>query len=80
MELQERVVPIGGEALIAQRLKRLSSIDAKLRRFRNMNLARMQDLGGCRAVLPAVDDVRRVARSYADRPSRHRAWPTPSTT
>ena len=71
MELQERVRPLGEEALIAQRLKRLSSIDAKLRRFRNMNLARMQDTGGCRAVLPSVDDVRRVARSYADNPSRH---------
>ena len=72
MELEERVAPLGGEALVAQRLKRLSSIDAKLRRFRNMNLARMQDVGGCRAVLPSVDAVRRVARGYADRPSRHR--------
>ena len=72
MELQERVAPLGEEALVAQRLKRLSSIDAKLRRFRNMNLARMQDVGGCRAVLPSVDDVRRAARSYADRSSKHR--------
>ena len=72
VELQERVAPLGGEALVAQRLKRLSSIDAKLRRFRNMNLSRMQDVGGCRAVLPSVDDMRRIARSYADRPSEHR--------
>ena len=71
-ELQARVSPFGEEALVAQRLKRLSSIDAKLGRFRNMHLARMQDVGGCRAVLPSVDDVRRVARSYADRPSGHR--------
>ena len=72
MELEERVAPLGGEALVAQRLKRLSSIDAKLRRFHNMNLARMQDVGGCRAVLPSVDAGVRVARGYADRPSRHR--------
>ena len=72
MELEERVTSLGEEALVAQRLKRLSSIDAKLRRFCSMNLARMQDVGGCRAVLPSVDDVRRVARGYADRPSRHR--------
>ena len=72
MELEERAAPLGEEALVAQRLKRLSSIDAKLRRFRNMNLARMQDVGGCRAVLPSADDVHRVARGYADRPSRHR--------
>ena len=72
MELQERVGPFGKEALVAQRLKRLSSIGAKLGRFRNMNLARMQDVGGCRAVLPSVDDVRRVTRGYADSPPRHR--------
>ena len=72
MELEERVAPLGEEALIAQRLKRLSSIDAKLRRLRNMNLARMQDVGGCRAVLPTAGDVRRVARSYADLPPKHR--------
>ena len=72
MELEERLAPLGEEALVAQRLKRRSSIDAKLRRFHNMNLARMQDVGGCRAVLPSVDAVRRVARGYADRPSRHR--------
>ena len=72
MELEERLAPLGEEALVAQRLKRRSSIDAKLRRFHNMNLARMQDVGGCRAVLPSVDAVRRIARGYADRPSRHR--------
>ena len=72
MDLEERVAPLGEEAIVAQRLKRRSSIDAKLRRFHNMNLARMQDVGGCRAVLPSVDAVRRVARGYADRPSRHR--------
>ena len=71
MELQERAAPLGEEVLVAQRLKRLSSIGAKLRRFRSMNLARMQDVGGCRAVFPSVDDVRRVARGYADSPPRH---------
>ena len=71
MELQERAAPLGEEVLVAQRLKRLSSIGAKLGRFRSMNLARMQDVGGCRAVLPSVDDVRRVARTYADSPPKH---------
>ena len=71
MDLEERVVPLVEDALVAQRLKRLSSIDAKLRRFRNMDLARMQDVGGCRAVFPSVDAVRRVA-NYAEHPSRHR--------
>src|SRR5687768_1585192 len=36
-------------ALIAQRLKRVESIFRKLQRFQDMSLARMQDIGGCRA-------------------------------
>ena len=80
-ELQKRVAPFGEEALVAQRLERLSSIGAKLGRFRNMNLARMQDVGGCRAVLPSVDDVRRVASRAATRIARRNiAWCTPTTT
>lgn len=71
IELQERVAGLGGDALVAQRLKRLSSIDMKLRRFPTMRLARMQDVGGCRAVLPSATDVQRVAEDYASRPPRH---------
>ena len=46
-----RVTPDG---FVAQRLKRLSSVEAKLRRFPKMQLSRMQDLGGCRAVVPTA--------------------------
>lgn len=48
-------------ALIAQRLKRLPSITTKLARNPGMKLSRMQDIGGCRAVLSnvmAVDQLR----------------------
>lgn len=38
------------DVLIAQRIKRLSSIRHKLDRFPNMRLSQMQDLGGCRAI------------------------------
>ncbi len=72
-ELQERVARFGEDALVAQRLKRLSSIDAKLRRFGSMKLARMQDIGGCRAVLPSAADVRAVADQYAAEPSQQAA-------
>src|SRR5258708_18822347 len=37
--------------LVAQRIKRLSSIELKLRRFPTMTLSQMQDLGGCRAIV-----------------------------
>jgi hypothetical protein len=38
-------------ALVSQRLKRVPAIRAKLARERSMKLSRMQDLGGCRAVV-----------------------------
>ena len=71
MELAKRVAEYDEDALVAQRLKRLSSIDAKLRRFRGMNLARMQDIGGCRAVVATALDVRSTADRYARKPSAH---------
>lgn len=50
MGLRTRAQAVYGEALVAQRLKRTPSILLKLRRFPTMNLSRMQDIGGCRAV------------------------------
>lgn len=38
-------------AIVAQRLKRTPSIVAKLKRFPSMQLDRMQDIGGIRAVV-----------------------------
>ena len=37
-------------AIIVHRLKRLDSIIEKLKRFPQMHLSKMQDLGGCRVV------------------------------
>lgn len=48
---------------IARRLKRLSSIQAKLRRFDGMCLDRMQDIGGVRAVFKTNADVMEFAKS-----------------
>jgi len=52
------------EPLIAQRIKRLVSIALKLDRFPSMKLSQMQDLGGCRAILKNVRNVRFVSRYY----------------
>lgn len=52
------------DATVAQRIKRLPSIRHKLERFKRMNLSRMQDLGGARAVLSSVENVQRVADYY----------------
>ena len=71
MELEQRVAGFGENAVVAARLKRLSSIEAKLRRFRSMRLARMQDVGGCRVVLPSAADVLNIADRYDSEPSPH---------
>lgn len=42
------------DILVAERLKRMDSIVGKLQREKNMQLYRMQDLGGCRMVLPTL--------------------------
>ena len=47
---------------VTQRLKRAPTIIDKLRREPTMALSSMQDIGGCRAVLNTVDEVRRVQR------------------
>lgn len=45
---------------VSQRLKRAATILDKLGREPTMALSRMQDIGGCRAILPTVADVRAV--------------------
>ena len=62
--LQERARRVDPEALVAQRLKRLASVEAKLRRFPRMKVSRMQDLGGCRAVLPSMRAVRELVELH----------------
>lgn len=50
-----------GEPIVAQRLKKLPTIVGKLFRTPGMKLARMEDIGGVRAVLPDQDAAYRVA-------------------
>jgi putative GTP pyrophosphokinase len=49
--LRNKLKKIDRDALVAQRLKRTPSILNKLSRIKGMNLARMQDIGGLRAVV-----------------------------
>jgi ppGpp synthetase/RelA/SpoT-type nucleotidyltranferase len=58
--------------LIAQRIKRLSSIELKLRRFPTMTFSQMQDLGGCRAILSDAAAVLRLAELYRRSRMKHR--------
>ena len=47
---------ISKDALISQRLKRISSIKGKLKRAEGMQLHRMQDIGGCRAIMSSIEE------------------------
>jgi (p)ppGpp synthase/HD superfamily hydrolase len=64
MGLSQRARRIEPKAIIAQRLKRFSSVMNKLAREPMMKLSQMQDLGGCRAILKSIDSVYRVASLY----------------
>ena len=55
----------GCKVEVSQRLKRIPTILDKLRREPKMDLSRMQDFGGCRAVLENEDEVRRVQERVA---------------
>jgi hypothetical protein len=60
------------EALLAQRIKRLSSIELKLRRFPTMKLIQMQDLGGCRAIVNSIQAVESLVTAYKGSTIRHK--------
>ena len=59
------------DATVVQRLKRLESITNKIERFPNMNLYRMQDLGGCRVIVDTIDRVYESIDKYKNSRIRH---------
>ena len=58
MNVRQRALRIDENAIIAQRMKRLPTILDKLERYPDMNVARMQDLGGCRVIFDNVAQVK----------------------
>lgn len=54
------------DSIVAQRLKRLPTIIDKLSRYPTMELARMQDIGGVRAIVNSVNEVRELEKQYID--------------
>jgi hypothetical protein len=57
------------DGVTAARLKRMQAIRRKLRRL-NMTMNQLQDLGGCRAILPSIADVHNLVGVLRER-SRH---------
>ncbi|MCA3005354.1 MAG: RelA/SpoT domain-containing protein [bacterium] len=64
--LRGRIEKIDRQAIVAQRLKRAPSVVTKLQRFATMNLAQMQDIGGLRAIVSTVAQVRKLEKLYRD--------------
>jgi hypothetical protein len=62
--LRAKLNKLGLRATVAQRLKRIPSILAKLRLNPQMSLARMQDIGGLRAVVENLSDVYKLREAY----------------
>ncbi|WCE41081.1 RelA/SpoT domain-containing protein [Brevibacterium sp. BDJS002] len=58
----------GVEARVTQRLKRLPTIVDKLSRVAGLDLSRMQDIGGCRAVTEDIHELQKL------RTVLERAW------
>lgn len=61
----------GRKSMAVHRLKRMESIKEKLERFEQMSLFGMQDIGGCRVIVPTVDDVYKIANAYENSRIRH---------
>lgn len=64
----------GKTSMVVHRLKRMDSIIGKLKRFENMSLFGMQDLGGCRVIIPTIEDVYSIADEYENSRIRHRLY------
>lgn len=58
-------------AIVVQRLKRLDSITEKLKRYPKMSLYRMQDLGGCRAIVGDIHEVYSLVDKFRNSRIRH---------
>lgn len=69
--LRQKLKSVDPGAIVAQRLKRAPSIILKLQRFEGMKLARMQDIGGLRAVVRSVAKVKKLETAYRTAHFKH---------
>jgi len=71
MSLKKIAKNLNQNALCVQRLKRVPSIIHKLRRY-TMTLSQMQDLAGCRVVMPEINLARKLSEDYISMKKRHK--------
>ena len=70
LNLANNVSDFGGDEPVG-RLKRLPAIAAKLTHKRSIDLSSMQDVVGCRAIIP-TNNIRDVVKTFATSSSKHR--------
>lgn len=63
INLGRKLSSINSRAIVAQRIKRLPSIEAKLIR-QTTQLSQMQDIGGCRAIVNNMRELTELLSSY----------------
>ena len=70
--LRRKANQIESTSLVAQRVKRLSSIEeSKLSRFSWLKFSEMQDVGGCRAIVRSVSHVEKLVKVYRHSNIKH---------
>lgn len=69
--LRAKSAEVDPQSLVAQRIKRLSSIVLKLERFPTMRLSQMQDIGGCRSIVTNIGHVRQLLKKYENSDLKH---------
>lgn len=62
---------VGRRGIVAQRLKRMPTIISKVERLPWLKLSRMNDIGGCRAIVSTSADAFRVGIGLLDSRVRH---------
>lgn len=72
MMLRRKASDVDSKAVVVQRHKRAPSIIDKLSRYQKMELSRMQDIGGCRAIVSTVRDVERLNEHIQSSSTRHK--------
>ena len=70
--LRTQAKRIDTDAIVAQRLKRFVSTYLKLRRFPQMRLSQMQDIGGCRAIVANLAAIDRLVHAFKSSRVRHK--------
>ncbi|HEX4086004.1 MAG TPA: RelA/SpoT domain-containing protein [Chthoniobacteraceae bacterium] len=66
MTLTGRARSVYAGAVVAERRKRIPAIELKLRQNSSMQLSKMHDIGGCRAILASVSQVEKLVKVYED--------------